>query len=168
MEGSKPSNENAAEISSVTRRGFCNGLLLTGAGLVAVAAGGGMAEDVVGQSRGVAYPPLRIDGAGALMPGSALFFNYPRTCDPAILARTDDGSYYAYSQKCSHLGCSVKFSRALNRLDCPCHRGSYDVKTGVVVDGPPRRALDEIILAVRGAEVWAVGRRTEIDNPVVA
>jgi Rieske Fe-S protein len=157
--------ERSEQNQSLTRRGFCNGLLLTGAGLMMVA-GTGMSESVVGQRRGVAYPPMKIDGAGALMPGSALFFNYPRTCDPAILARTDDGSYYAYSQKCSHLGCSVKFSRAFNRLDCPCHRGSYDVKTGLVLNGPPQRGLDEIILQVRGAEVWAVGRQTQIDNPI--
>ena len=149
----------------MSRRGFCGSMLITGAGLAAagqiVRAAGGR------QSRVVAHPPMKIDGAAGLLPGSALFFNYPRPFDAAILARTDDGNYYAYSQKCSHLGCSVHFSRALSRLDCPCHRGSYDVKSGMVVEGPPRRPLDEIILLMRGGEVWAVGRRTEIDNPIV-
>lgn len=113
------------------------------------------------------YPPVKIEGASTLQPGSAMLFNYPRASDPAILARTDDRTFYAYSQKCPHLGCSVHFSRFGNRMECPCHRGSFDVKSGGALGGPPRRGLDEIILQVRGGEVWAIGRRTELDNPVV-
>lgn len=161
-------NEEAdtAIAQPITRRGFCNVLLLTSAGLM-VAAEGTIAEPVAAQSRRLAHPPMKIDGASALMPGSAMLFNYPRTCDPAILARTQDGNYYAYSQKCTHLGCSVHFSQVLSRLECPCHRGAFDVKSGLVVGGPPQRPLDEIILQTRGGEVWAVGRRSEIDNPIV-
>jgi Rieske Fe-S protein len=150
----------------LTRRGFCSGMLLSSAALVASRRA--VANEDSAQSRVVAYPPMKIQGASELRPGNALLFNYPRINNPAILARTDDGSYYAYTRKCSHLGCALHFSRSFNRLDCPCHRGSFDVKSGFVVDGPPRRPLDEIILQIRGAEVWAVGRRTEIDNPVCA
>lgn len=149
----------------VTRRKFCSRMLLTSA--VVAAATRGVSEAASRQSRVLAFPPMKIEGASALHPGSALLFNYPRMSDAAILARTEDGNYYAYSQKCSHLGCSIHYSRVLDRLDCPCHRGSFDVKSGFVVNGPPRRPLDEIILQMRGGEVWAVGRRTEIDNPIV-
>lgn len=152
-------------VNVIDRRRFCNRLLLTGAGIAFAASA--LPESSSAQSGVVAWPPLRIDGANMLLPGSALLFNYPRPCDPAILARTDDGKFYAYSQKCSHMGCSVHFSRILNRLDCPCHRGAFDVKNGMVVNGPPRRALDEIILQMRGDEVWAVGRRHENENPIV-
>lgn len=151
---------------TLTRRKFCNGLVLSGAGL-AIAAQGTVAAGAKPQVRGVSYPPMKIQGASELMPGSAMLFNYPRNSDPAILARTDDHNFYAYSQKCSHLGCSVHFSRAVNRLDCPCHRGSFDVRSGGAVNGPPRRGLDEIILQLRGGEVWAIGRRSELDNPIV-
>lgn len=154
-----------ADESLINRRGFCNGLLLTGAGLI-IATGAEASNPTAAQSRGLAYPPMKIDGASALMPGSAMLFNYPRTNDPAILARTPDGNFYAYSQKCSHLGCSVHYSRAFNSLDCPCHSGSYDVKSGLVVNGPPQRPLDEIVLQLRGGEVWAIGRRSDIDNPI--
>ena len=148
----------------LNRRQFCSGMALTTAGVIAATEM--LSERAHAKSQSIAYPPMRIEGASSLLPGTALLFTYPRPNDAAILARTDDKSFYAYSQKCSHLGCSVHFSRALNRMECPCHRGAYDVKSGVAVQGPPRRALDEIILQVRGGEVWAVGRRSEIDNPI--
>jgi len=39
------------------------------------------------------------------------------------------------------------------------HEGGFDVRTGQVLYGPPPRPLDLIVLEVRGAEVWAVGRK---------
>lgn len=140
---------------TITRRGFCNGLLLTSAGVLVA-----NATDAIAQSPRLAKLPVKIDGAEALAPGSSLLFSYPGRNDPAILVRTPDGNYHAYSQKCSHLGCSVYFERNLCRLECPCHKGAYDVKSGFVVNGPPQHPLDEIILQTRGGEVWAVGRRS--------
>ena len=147
------------------RRRFCSDIALTTAGMVVATEV--LSERTYAKSQSVAYPPMRIEGASALRPGTALLFNYPRPNDAAILARTDDRSFYAYSQKCPHLGCSLHFSRVMNQLECPCHQGCFDVRSGLVVQGPPRRALDEIILQVRGGEVWAVGRRSEVDNPIV-
>ena len=147
------------EDKSIPRRTFCNRLLLTSAG-VALAA-----SDLKGQSEGqqgtaLFYPPVKIEGAERVLPGSFLYFNYPREKDPAVLVRTQDGEYLAYSRKCAHLGCSVDFDSARRCLDCPCHRGIYDARTGYVVYGPPSRPLDQIVLQVRaGGELWAVGRR---------
>jgi Rieske Fe-S protein len=148
------------EESNIPRRIFCNRLLLTSAGL-ALAAG-----DLKGQPKGqqgtlLVYPPLKIEGAERVLPGSFLYFNYPRANDPAVLVRAQDGEYLAYSRKCAHLGCSVDFDSTRSCLSCPCHRGVYDAKTGYVVYGPPPRPLDQIVLQVRaGGELWAVGRRT--------
>src|SRR5438552_1206339 len=109
------------------RRGFCTYLLLTPPALLLVA--GEVNASTISQGPLLAYPPLKIEGAERLMPGSSLYFNYPSRSDAAILVRGQDGNYYAYSQKCSHLGCSIYFDKAKCCLECPCHNGSYSVQT---------------------------------------
>lgn len=150
----------------LTRRGFCNGLVLASAALV-VAENASASKAPGRGSAALPDPPIRIEGAEALMPGSSLLFSYPGVNDPAILVRARDGNFHAYCQKCSHLGCSVYFERNLDRLECPCHKGAYDVRSGFVLAGPPKRPLDEIILQLRGGQVWAVGRRSE-NEPLIA
>ena len=144
--------------AQMTRRGFCCGALLLTAGL---AAGPNEVESqapCTSQSL-LAHPPRKIDGAERVMPGSFLYFNYPKPNDPAVLLRTAAGQYFAYSRKCAHLGCSVEFDQRRRCLSCPCHRGAYDSRTGYVIYGPPPRPLDQIILQLRaGGEVWAVGK----------
>jgi Rieske Fe-S protein len=148
------------EESKIPRRSFCNRLLLTSAGLALAA------NELKGQTKiqggpSLFYPPVRIEGAERVLPGSFLYFNYPRANDPAVLLRGQDGEYLAYSRKCAHLGCSVDFNSARRCLECPCHRGIYDARTGYVVYGPPPRPLDQIVLQMRaGGELWAVGRRS--------
>jgi Rieske Fe-S protein len=143
--------------SHVTRRRFCNNLLLTtGVVLVAPAAVGNIAA---GQESTIAYPPKKIDGADTLLPGASLYFDYPTRNDPAVLVRSAEGEYRAYSRKCSHAGCSVEVDAPRHCLSCPCHRGAYDMRNGYVMFGPPRRPLDGIVLQVRaGGQVWAVGK----------
>lgn len=145
--------------SELTRREFCNSLLLTSTGLL-VAAAMPTSEAVAQEHQSVDYPPVKIEGAERLMPGSSLDFSYPNAGNPAILVRTEHGDYYAFNRKCSHLGCSIFYSSTSRRLECPCHKGAYDAQTGFVLNGPPIRPLNLIVLQMRaGSEVWAVGRR---------
>lgn len=142
----------------MTRRRFCNTALLVSAGL-ALAPGEVRSSQPQGANSLLAYPPMKVEGAERVMPGSFLYFNYPKANDPAVLIRTVHGQYLAFSRKCAHLGCSVDFDRAQRCLTCPCHRGVYDSRTGYVVYGPPPRPLDQIVLQVRaGGEIWAVGK----------
>lgn len=146
------------EEAQVTRREFCNFLGLTSAALFAGAAGfaGKAAIDARNTPQ---LPSFRIQGAEALAPGSSLNFRYPSAKDSAILIRTLDGELHAFGQKCTHLSCPVYFERAHQRLECPCHDGAFDAKTGNVLYGPPPRPLDPIKLEVRpDGEVWAIGR----------
>ena len=157
--------DSPCERSQIARREFCNRLLLTSSGLL-VAVSALTSKAATQNLSQLAYPPLKIDGAERLMPGSSLLFNYPRATDPAILIRNLDGEYYSYNQRCSHRGCSIYFDRGGRRLECPCHRGSYDVQTGFVLNGPPTRPLDQIVVQMRaGGEVWAVGRMIDSANP---
>jgi len=149
----------------ITRRSFCNRVLLSSVGL-GLAANSLKGESVCAQSPSLAYPPLKIEGAERVVPGSFLYFNYPTANEPAVLVRDHDGEYLAYSRKCAHLGCSVDFDSQRRCFKCPCHQGAYDSRTGFVMYGPPPRPLDPIALQMRaGNEVWAVGKGIGSSNP---
>lgn len=159
----KDSSE-AMEESKVTRRKFCNTLAVTSAGLV-LSASSLTARAATQQNPAIVYPPQKIEGAESLLPGSSLYFTYPTRNDPALLVRAFDGEFYAFSQKCTHRGCSIHFSPASRCLECPCHKGTYDMRSGDVVLGPPQRPLDQIVLQMRaGNQLWAIGKRSRSEN----
>ncbi len=144
--------------SRISRRCFGNRLLLASTGLPFVAT----RLDIKAVQKShpiIAYPPMKIEGAESVMPGSYLYFNYPSSNDSAVLVRNHDGQYHAFSRTCSHLGCSVDFDVARSCLACPCHEGVYDAQTGFALLGPPPRPLDLIALQIQaGGQVWAVGK----------
>jgi arsenite oxidase small subunit len=155
------------EVSHTTRRGFCTDLMLTATGLVLAAPI--VTKVVAAQDSMVAYPPRKIEGAETLVPGSSFYFNYPTRNDPAVLLRSSEGEYRAYSRRCSHAGCSVEFDAPRRCLTCPCHNGAYDARMGHVMFGPPPRPLDEIVLQVRaGGHIWAVGKNFGRNTEMIA
>lgn len=140
----------------VTRREFCNFLFLTSSALLASTAGFA-AKSVYDASQEAHLPPIQIEGAMQLQPGAAMNFHYPNENDTAILIRTKDGEYHAFGQKCTHLTCPVYYAKEHDRLECPCHEGGFDARTGAVLYGPPPRPLDRVEIEVRpNGEVWAV------------
>ena len=144
--------------SKLDRLAFCGRALITSAGVVLMAKGLDTAA-AEQHNNLVAYPPMKIEGAERLQPGSFLYFTYPKREDVAVLVRSEEGEYVAFSRKCAHLGCSIDFEAGRKCLVCPCHRGAYDPRTGYVMYGPPPRPLDQIVLQMRaGGEVWAIGR----------
>ena len=146
------------ELPQITRRTFCNELLLTSTGIV-LTASSVVGETLSPQDSMLAYSPVKIEGAAELLPGSSLYFEYPTRNDPAVLVRSSEGEYAAFSRKCSHAGCSVEFDGARQCLKCPCHLGAFDTRVGYVVFGPPKRPLDQIVLQMRaGGQVWAIGK----------
>lgn len=150
--------EEVIRTKPVTRRRFCNSVVLAS---TAVVLHGNSFTAVAAPSAQTTleYPPMKIAGSEVLMPGSFLYFHYPTHRDDAVLVRAEDGEYFAYSRKCAHLGCTIDFNDAGQRLVCPCHHGAYDPRTGFRVFGPSQRPLDAIVLRMRaGGEVWAVGK----------
>src|SRR5881227_2909302 len=55
--------------------------------------------------------------------GGVHYFQYPTAEDQAILLRLADGSFAAYSGKCTHLSCAVFYKEESKELFCPCHEG---------------------------------------------
>ncbi|TRZ84789.1 MAG: DoxX family membrane protein [Streptomycetaceae bacterium] len=73
---------------------------------------------------------------------------------PAIVFRTKNG-VFAYSQICTHQGCTVPYSTADKALICPCHGATFDPFNGAkVLAGPANTPLSSIKVAISGA--WVV------------
>ena len=106
-----------------------------------------------------AFEPKAIAKVADLPIGQSAAFNYPRESDLCILVHTQDGQLKAYSRRCTHLSCPVDWQPDKERLYCPCHNGAFSVKDGSVLQGPPPRPLPEILVEVRGDEIFAVGVR---------
>jgi Rieske Fe-S protein len=99
----------------------------------------------------------RIAHAGELAVGEVKLFRYPGPEDPCLLVRVEPDVWVAYGQKCTHLSCAVFYSRAADRIECPCHNGIFSVRTGEVLQGPPPRPLPRIRLARRSDAIVAIG-----------
>jgi len=71
---------------------------------------------------------------------------------PALLVRTSDAEWKAFSAVCTHLNCTVQYQDATHQIWCACHNGTYDL-SGRVVSGPPPKPLEEYSVKIRGDEV---------------
>lgn len=74
---------------------------------------------------------------------------FPFGTRPAILVRTADGEFKAFSAVCTHLECTVQYKADVSQIWCACHNGFYDL-SGNVASGPPPRPLESYAVAVRG------------------
>jgi thiosulfate dehydrogenase [quinone] large subunit len=73
---------------------------------------------------------------------------------PAILFRTKNG-VFAYTEICTHQGCTVSYSAANKSLLCPCHQSAFDpFKGAAVLSGPAPAPLPPIKVAISGE--WIV------------
>ncbi len=140
--------------SYITRREFTRFLAL-GSGAMAV----GNVYLAVRSSFNIPrteFPRLEISSVEALKTRGFQSFEYPEKGQHAILLRHEDGTFSAFSQRCPHLGCSVYFSEESGTLECPCHEGFFDAKTGDVLAGPPQRGLAAIKLEIVEDKIYAI------------
>jgi Rieske Fe-S protein len=71
---------------------------------------------------------------------------------PAILVRTPDGNWKAFSAVCTHLQCTVQYRTDLQKVWCACHNGIFDLNGGNI-SGPPPRPLQEFKVTTKGDDV---------------
>ena len=71
---------------------------------------------------------------------------------PALLVRTADGTFRAFTAVCTHLNCTVQYRDDLHQIWCACHNGLYDLE-GRNVSGPPPRPLEVYEVHVQGEDV---------------
>ncbi len=87
---------------------------------------------------------------GELKNNSAKIFKFGS--QPAILVRTAEGEYRAFTAVCTHLSCTVQYRADTHQIWCPCHNGIYDL-TGRNVSGPPPRPLETFEVHVQGEDI---------------
>ena len=143
----------------VARRDFTKFLVLTSFAFVVGQIWIGF-ENFLRKRRGQ-LPVMRIAPADSIPVGGSLVFHYPDPHDTSIIVRTGHQLYFAYDQKCTHLSCAVVPDLAHGRFHCPCHNGSFDLRTGFPVAGPPRRPLERILLEIRDGDLYAIGKEVK-------
>ncbi|MDN3670760.1 Rieske (2Fe-2S) protein [Echinicola jeungdonensis] len=73
---------------------------------------------------------------------------------PYILIHLEEGEWRAFEQKCTHLACAVRYRADINQIECPCHKGYFDPKTGRVLQGPPPRPLPQLDVVIKEDQVF--------------
>ncbi|HEX2910572.1 MAG TPA: Rieske 2Fe-2S domain-containing protein [Chloroflexia bacterium] len=137
-----------------TRRSFLKVLGLSSGAFFTGTAALALAGALQGEEK---YEPKKIAELGRLKAGQSTTFAYPGAEDPCLLVHLGNDQYVAYSQKCTHLACPVYWEAKNDRLECPCHEGAFNVRTGAVLGGPPPRPLPKINLKVENGSIYAVG-----------
>lgn len=136
---------------SQTRRGFLAAASLAGAGYLAALGYPVyryLASPIEMAASAGAVTEVALKDAQNLAPGSVLMFKFGST--PAMLVHHLDGVWIALGAVCTHLGCTVQYQAAQNRIHCACHGGVYDPRTGANVSGPPPRPLKKYSVKVAG------------------
>jgi nitrite reductase/ring-hydroxylating ferredoxin subunit len=107
--------------------------------------------------QGRAIPPgaQRIAAVSDLPVGGSLVFDYPAPHDSCVLVRIDEAQFVAFGQKCTHLSCAVIPKPEQGIFQCPCHEGSFDIRTGRQLAGPPPRPLPRVVLEIHDGEIYA-------------
>ncbi|WP_135229701.1 ubiquinol-cytochrome c reductase iron-sulfur subunit [Deinococcus fonticola] len=84
-------------------------------------------------------------------------FKFPKgqIVAPTNLEATIDGEVVAYSDICTHAGCSVaNDDLKAGHLNCPCHSGKYSPREGgKVTGGPPPRGLAQLPIKLEGDKI---------------
>ena len=147
------------EAEHVSRREFTKFLCLVSGGM-AVGSGWVAVKDRL-------FPPHRIQGEAFVCNTSEVPVGgtHPFTVSGSktgfILIHLNDGSWRAYEQKCTHLSCAVFYQPQTDKIQCPCHNGWFDARTGIVLQGPPPRPLPHLEVVIKGEEIYVTEPKAE-------
>jgi Rieske Fe-S protein len=139
------------EAEHVSRREFAKFLCLVSGGMAVGSAWVAVKDRL--------FPPHRIQGeafvcnASKVPLGGTFPFTVAGSRMPFILIHLNDGSWRAYEQKCTHLSCAVFYQPQADKIQCPCHNGWFDARTGSVLQGPPPRPLKRLDVVIKGEEI---------------
>ncbi|HEU5079079.1 MAG TPA: Rieske (2Fe-2S) protein [Opitutaceae bacterium] len=148
------------EAEHVTRREFAKFLCVVSGGLAFGNAWVAVKDKL--------FPPFvikgefRVCGVDEVPIGGTHPFQIEGTKMPFILIRTRNDEWYAYEQKCTHLGCAVFYSPEHDQIECPCHNGWFEVRTGAVIQGPPPRPLPSLAVIIRDGSVFVAEHAHEV------
>ncbi|HSM51460.1 MAG TPA: Rieske (2Fe-2S) protein [Thermoanaerobaculia bacterium] len=145
-----------AEAQHVNRREFAKYLVLVSGGFAAGSGVIAVKDDLVAKPE-LPEGGTRLCGVDELPVGASLPFVVPGTNVPAFVVRLDEVTFRAYETKCTHLSCAVFYAPESGRIECPCHNGAFDARSGAVLQGPPPRGLRRFTVEVRGGDLVLTG-----------
>ncbi|MDP1712089.1 MAG: Rieske 2Fe-2S domain-containing protein [Candidatus Nanopelagicaceae bacterium] len=103
----------------------------------------------IGSKEGSTTDPNRIIKLGKLAVGQTHEF-VSLSGNPSILFRTTNG-VFAYSEICTHQGCTISYSPADKLLICPCHGSTYDpFDNAKVLSGPAPSPVPKVRVTIEG------------------
>ncbi len=71
-----------------------------------------------------------------------------------ILISNVDNKFYAIGNVCTHASCRLSSGKLKrDRVTCPCHGSTFDVKSGTVVDGPAEKPELAYETKIRGNDI---------------
>jgi cytochrome b6-f complex iron-sulfur subunit len=142
------------EAQHVSRREFAKYLLVVSGGLAAGSAW------VAVRDKLFPHPPITgehlICRKQDVPIGGTHAFTLPGSTLPYILINLGNDEWRAFEQKCTHLSCAVFYQPHEGKIECPCHNGWFDARTGAPIQGPPQRPLPQLQLEVRGDDIFMV------------
>ncbi len=95
--------------------------------------------------------PVKVAGVGDIPPGEMLIVQVDG--DDVVLANVD-GQFYAFGGECTHRGGPLgEGVLEDDTVECPWHHGRFNVKTGEVVDAPPRSPVPTYRVQIEGDDI---------------
>jgi len=143
---------NRREVPSPGRRRFVNWILGTGVGSVLAAILYPVVRFIIPPRIPEAETSQVLAGKVSEM-GQTRWKVFRFGSSPAILVRSQEGEYRAFSATCTHLDCTVQFKPEEDRIWCACHNGFYDLH-GTNVGGPPPRPLAAYTVNLVGDDIF--------------
>jgi len=141
------------------RKVFALGGLFTSYGLL-----GGIVLRYLWPSRSDATQKIFITYTTDIPAGGTHTFSTPSGESYLLSNRVVDGKleYFAFSNRCPHLGCKVLWDAEQNRFHCPCHGGIFNAN-GVATAGPPGKAKQSLKkgeLVIVDTAIYALVKKT--------
>ncbi len=102
------------------------------------------------EAEGADPTSVKVGSPNEVPPNSGKIFRFGRK--PAILIRTKEGDFRAFTAICTHLDCTVQYRPDFQHIWCACHNGHYDLQ-GNNISGPPPRPLQRFIVNVNKDEI---------------
>jgi nitrite reductase/ring-hydroxylating ferredoxin subunit len=74
-----------------------------------------------------------------------------------ILIANLNGEYYAMGNICTHEGCTISGGTLKgDRVQCPCHGSTFDIKTGAVIAGPAQNPEPSFKVRVESGQILLI------------
>ena len=71
--------------------------------------------------------------------------------DGLVVTQPEEGTFKAFSSKCTHQGCQV--TKVSSTIDCPCHKSKFSITDGSPESGPASSPLPETAIKVDGDNI---------------